>query len=132
MESSDNIPLFLSLVHAGFPSPADDYVDKALNLHELGIAHPATTYFVRVQGESMVKAEICERDLLVVDRAVDPVNGSSIVASLNGEFTVKRLRKMQGGVYLLPENPLFKPIKIIEEMDFQVFGVVTYIIHKTR
>jgi DNA polymerase V len=131
-DTTVNISLFLSLLHAGFPSPADDYADKVLDLNELVIRHPAATFFVRVTGESMINAAIWEDDVLVVDKAIDPKDGSIIVASLNGEFTVKRLRKKQSEVYLMPENPLYKPIKITEEMDFQVFGVVTYIIHKAR
>ncbi len=127
-----NISLFLSLIHAGFPSPADDYVDSVLDINELVITHPAATFFVRVSGESMINAAICENDVLVVDRSIEAADRSIVVAILNGEFTVKRLRKRRDAVYLLPENPKFKPIKISENSDFQVWGVVTYIIHKAR
>lgn len=127
-----NISLFLSFIHAGFPSPADDYVDSVLDLNELVITHPAATFFVRVSGESMINAAICENDVLVVDRSIEAADRSIVVAILNGEFTVKRLRKTRDAVYLLPENPKFKPIKISENSDFQVWGVVTYIIHKAR
>ena len=127
-----NISLFLSLIHAGFPSPADDYVDKVLDLNELVIAHPAATFFVRVSGESMINAAICENDVLVVDRSIEAFDRAIVVALLDGEFTVKRFRKTRDAVYLLPENPKYKPIKITESTDFQVWGVVTYIIHKAR
>ncbi len=127
-----NISLFLSLIHAGFPSPADDYVDTVLDLNELVIRHPAATFFVRVKGESMENAAIYENDVLVVDRSIEAFDGAIVVAILDGEFTVKRLRKTHDALYLLPENPRYKPIKITDESDFQVWGVVTYIIHRAR
>ncbi len=127
-----NISLFLSLIHAGFPSPADDYVDNVLDLNELVISHPAATFFVRVKGESMENAAIYENDVLVVDRSIEAADRSIIVAVLDGEFTVKRLRKTHDALYLFPENPRYKPIKVSEESDFQVWGVVTYIIHRAR
>ncbi len=127
-----NISLFLSRIHAGFPSPADDYVDNVLDLNELVTKHPAATFFVRVSGESMINAAICENDVLVVDRSIEAFDRAIIVAFLDGEFTVKRLRKTHDALYLFPENPKFKPIRITEDADFQVWGVVTYIIHKAR
>jgi DNA polymerase V len=127
-----NISLFLSLIHAGFPSPADDYVDNVLDLNELVISHPAATFFVRVKGTSMINALINEGDVLVVDRSLEAFDRAIVVAILDGEFTVKRLRKTHDALYLLPENPEYKPIQITDESDFQVWGVVTYIIHKAR
>lgn len=120
---------FLPSVSAGFPSPAEDYVEKNLDLNELLIAHPAATFFVRVEGESMAGAQIHTGDILVVDRALSPANGSIVIAVLNGEFTVKRVQIKGKRLFLVPENPAFTPIEVVKEADFQVWGVVTYVIH---
>jgi DNA polymerase V len=125
------LPAFLSGVEAGFPSPADDYVDKQLDLHELMVQHPAATFFVRVQGDSMCQAGIQSGDILVVDRSLEPVSGKVVIAVVNGEFTVKRMIIERGKVFLRPENEKYKQIQITPEVDFQVWGVVTYVIHKT-
>lgn len=127
------IPVFLSRVHAGFPSPAEDYMENRLDLNELVIQHPAATFFVRVEGESMADANIHSGDILVVDRALQASNGKIIVAVINGEFTVKRLTlQSNGAAYLVPENPRYSSIKIDLDSDFHVWGVVTYVIHKAR
>lgn len=123
-------PAFLSPVQAGFPSPADDYVENSLDLNELVLQHPAATFFVRVEGESMIDANIHSGDILVVDRSISAASGKIVVAVINGEFTVKRLVQKNGAVYLQPENSRFPPIKVDPEGDFQIWGVVTYIIHK--
>lgn len=125
------IPLFLNPVAAGFPTPAEDHVDCSLNLHELLIAHPAATFFVRVEGKSMEGAGIFSGDLLIVDRAIAPVQGKIVVAVINGEFTVKRILKKGKKLFLAAENPSFAPLEISPESDFQVWGVVTYVIHPT-
>ncbi|TMD90228.1 MAG: translesion error-prone DNA polymerase V autoproteolytic subunit, partial [Chloroflexi bacterium] len=121
---------FLWRVSCGFPSPADDYVETALDLNELVIAHPAATFYVRVSGDSMMNAAICHGDIIVVDRAREPGHNSIVVAHLDGEFTVKRLSQRDGALYLVPENPLYQPIQITDTTDFSVWGVVTYCIHK--
>jgi DNA polymerase V len=131
-ESSFPLPIFLANVQAGFPSPAEGYLDKTLDLNELLIAHPAATFFVRVAGDSMRDAGIVSGDTLVIDRAVQAGDGSIVVAILNGEFTVKRLRKKGGKILLAPENPAYPMIEVKEGTDFQVWGVVTYVIHKAR
>lgn len=126
------IPAYESFVAAGFPSPADDFLDRTLDLHELLIKHPVATFFVRVVGDSMRDAEIQSGDILIVDRSLEPSDGKIVVAVLNGEFTVKRLRKTsKGEVLLIPENDTYPTITVHEESDFQVWGVVTYVIHKT-
>jgi DNA polymerase V len=122
------IPLFLSTVRAGFPSPAEDYIEKKLDLNELVVQHPVATFFVRVEGRSMEEAGIHSGDILVVDRSLEAVNGKIVVAMLGGDFTVKRLRVDSQGVFLMPENPSFSPIKVEEECA--IWGVVSYIIHK--
>ena len=124
------IPLFESGVSAGFPSPADDYLDLPIDLNEFLIKHPAATFYVRVKGNSMEGAGIRNGDLLIVDRAEEPRNKSIVLGVIDGEFTVKRIKKKGSDLYLMPDNPEFKPIKINDNMNFQVWGVVTYVVHK--
>ncbi len=124
------LSFFQSPVQAGFPSPADDFVEKVLDLNELLIEHETATFFVRVQGSSMKEAHILDGDVLIVDRAKEVVSGTIVVAVLNGEFTVKRIKKEGERVWLMPENKKFPPIEVMPEMEFQVWGVVTYVIHK--
>ncbi len=124
-----SIPLFEARIPAGFPSPADDYIDRSLDLNELLIKHPAATFFVRVSGNSMVGAGIHSGDILIVDRAEMPASNSIVIAALNGELTVKRFVKTGGGVYLLAESPEYDPMQITPEMSFEVWGVVIHVIH---
>jgi DNA polymerase V len=122
--------LFSDPVEAGFPSPADGVVEKQLDLNELMVVHPAATFFVRVKGRSMEQANIFEGDILVVDRALPPTDGKIVLAILNGAFTVKRLKIEGKKVTLQAENPDFPSIPVPPDADFQVWGVVTYVIHK--
>ncbi len=115
-------------IPAGFPSPAQDYMEEDINLQDMLIPKPLSTFLIRVKGDSMVNASIPDGALLVVDRSLKAVNGKIIVAVLNGEFTVKRLVKTPRTWVLHAENPLYKPILLTEEMDFAVWGVVTRII----
>ena len=124
--------LFLTHIRAGFPSPADDYVEKSLDLNELLVEHPAATFFVRVEGNSMIDAKIESGDVLIIDRSLRAESGSIVVAVLNGEFTVKRLVHKKEKTFIVAENPKFPPIEISEEIDFQIWGVVSYVIHKVR
>ncbi len=123
------LPLFSNKVRAGFPSPAEDHIDQKLDLNQFLIKHPAATFFVRVEGDSMKNAGISNGDILIVDRAITPQSGQIIVAILNGEFTVKRVKKQGQHLLLIPENPEFPLMEVTEESDFQVWGVVTYTIH---
>lgn len=125
-------PLFLNSVQAGFPSPADDYIERKLDLNEHLVAHPAATFFVRVEGDSMLGVGIHKGDILIVDRSLAAESGSIVIAFLNGEFTVKTLKKEGKVVWLVPENPKFPRLKIEPGWDFQVWGVVTYVIHDVR
>lgn len=127
---SEGLPLFNSPVSAGFPSPAEDYVELKLDLNEHLIQHPIATFFVKVSGNSMTGAGIKDGDLLVIDRALTAKNNDIVIGVINGEFTVKRIRTVKGVMFLVPENPNYKPIEITQEMDFQVWGVVSYVIHK--
>ncbi len=124
------IPYFEAGVKAGFPSPADDYMEQKLDLNEHLIQHPAATFFVRADGDSMKDAGIAPGDILVVDRSLEATNGRIIIAALNGEFTVKRMRISEGRISLEAANPLYAPIQIAPAADFQVWGVVTFVIHK--
>lgn len=123
------VPLFASRVPAGFPSPADDHQEDALDLNEHLVRHPAATFFVRVQGDSMTGAGIHHGDLLVVDRSLEPKSGAVVVAVVNGELTVKRLRVDAGGVWLLPENPAYPPLEIRDGLDLTIWGVVAHVVH---
>jgi DNA polymerase V len=122
--------LFLVPVSAGYPSPADDNLDGSLDLNQHLIKHPTATFFVRVAGESMREAGIHSGDVLIVDRALTPSDGSVIIAIVNGALTVKRLSKRQGKLLLMPENQQYPPLPITEMTAFEVWGVVTYVIHR--
>ena len=121
--------LYAAAIPAGFPSPAEDYIDKRLDLNEHLIKHPAATFFVKVAGHSMINAGIHDGDTLIVDRSLEPADKKIVIAVLNGEMTVKRLRKLRGRLYLMPENDSFQPIEVAEGSDFQIWGVVSSVIH---
>jgi DNA polymerase V len=116
-------PLLLARVPAGFPSPADDYIERSLNLHEMVVRHPASTFFVRVAGDSM-EPSILAGDLLVVDRSLTSSTMAVVLAVVEGEFTVKRLSTERGQAVLLADNPAYAPIR----QPFEVWGVVTYVV----
>ncbi|MGJ0485179.1 MAG: LexA family protein [Methylomicrobium sp.] len=123
------LPLFTGKVAAGFPSPADDYVEKTLDLNELLVKKPAATFFARAQGESMLGAGIHPNDILVVDRSLEPVPGKIVVCALNGELVVKRLTRMEDQWILASENPFYPDIRLNEALDMVIWGVVTHVIH---
>ncbi|MBE9519695.1 MAG: translesion error-prone DNA polymerase V autoproteolytic subunit [Proteobacteria bacterium] len=123
-------PLFLSGVSAGFPSPADDYLDRKLDLNEHLIKNPAATFFVRVAGDSMTGTGINDDDILIVDRSLEPVSGSIVIAVINGELAVKRLLKNNNTCQLVAENPHYPPLEISEDTPLKIWGVVTYAIHR--
>lgn len=123
------LPVFLGRLPAGFPSPADDYIEGKLDLNRHLIKHPAATFFVRVSGDSMIEAGIHTGDLLVVDRSLEAVDGNVIVAALDGELTVKRLYKRGKALRLLPANTNYQPIEIQVQQTFEIWGVVTSVIH---
>lgn len=125
------IPLFLEGVSAGFPSPAQDYIEQRLDLNQLCIKHPAATFFVRVDGESMIDAGIHANDILVVDRSIAPEHGDIVIASLLGELTVKQL-ELKPQVRLIPRNKNYATIEITEECELNIFGVVTSVIRNMR
>ncbi len=123
------IPLFVSPVQAGFPSPALDYQDKKIDLNSHLIKHPASTFFVRVAGDSMMDKGVFPDDLLVVDKSLEPKNGSIVVAILNGEFTLKEFyQDLSKKIFLKPANKNYPTIEIKIEDDFEIWGVVTNVI----
>jgi DNA polymerase V len=123
------LPLVGPRVAAGFPSPADDYMEDYLDLNQLLISEKESTYLVRVKGESMINIGIFPKDLLIVDRSRDPIDGDIIIAVLDGELTVKRLEKRGHRVALVAENKKFPPIVVREDQEFLVWGIVTHCIH---
>lgn len=123
-------PLFMSSVEAGFPSPAEDYIEGRLDLNKYLIKHPAATFFVRVSGNSMINAGIYPGDILIVDRSLEAADKKIVIAVVDGELTVKRLRHKGNLFFLAPENDAYLPITITEEMSFEIWGVVTNVIHK--
>lgn len=123
------LPLLTSRISAGFPSPADDYVDQTLDLNSHLITHPAASFFIRVRGQSMLGAGIHDGDLLIVNRALEARDGRIVIAVLNGEFTVKRLQYRNGRAWLVAEHPNYPPLPIEAESECVIWGVVTHAIH---
>ena len=123
------LPLYGLRIAAGFPSPADDDIEGTIDLNEYLIRHPAATFFLRVQGDSMIGAGIRDGDLLVVDRAREAKSGSIVVAAVNGELTLRRLKVEGERVWLLPENPDFAPLEIRDGTALVVWGVVAHTVH---
>lgn len=124
------LPLVEARISAGFPSPADDYLETRLDLNKELISNESATFYARVKGDSMTLAGISDGDLLIIDKSKSPVSGSIVVCLIDGEFTVKRLVKKGITYFLMPENPNFQPIKIKPENDVTIWGVVTYTIKK--
>ncbi len=132
IDSKKEIPLIDTMVSAGFPSPADDYLDLPIDLNDYLVENSAATFYIRVSGNSMKDEGIDDEDLLVVDRSKIPKNNDVIIGVLNGEFTVKKIQKTKTKLFMVAANKNYEKIEITEEMDFSVWGVVTYVIHKTR
>lgn len=131
------LPLFISTVPAGFPSPAEEYSDTKLDLNKHLIQNPNSTFFVAISGDSMIGADIQSGDIAIVDRSLEAKSGDIILAVVDGDFTIKRLeiKKDKNGnksVKLVPENADFEPLEISQENVFQIWGVVTFTIHKSK
>ena len=123
-------PLFMCGISAGFPSPADDYIERLLDLNELLIKNPPATFFVKVAGDSMTGAGINDGDILIVDRSIEATNRKIVIAAVNGELTVKRLVKKNISCSLVAENPNYESLEINEESQCEIWGVVTSVIHQ--
>jgi len=122
--------IFIGSVSAGFPSPAADYAEEDIDLRKYLQPNTTSIYFARVKGDSMVNAHVPDGSLVVIDKARKPKNNSVVVATLNGEKIIKHFVKTHAGLFLSPSNPLYTPIKIVEGMDFSIWGVVTHVIVK--
>lgn len=125
-----SLPLCSTRVPAGFPSPADDFIEKKMDLNEHLIKNPAATFVVKVSGDSMLGAGIHSGDLLIVDRSLEPLDKRVVVAALDGELAVKRIRKKGGRLCLVSENPSYGDIEVRELSELNIWGVVTFVIHK--
>jgi len=128
------LPMIEGGISAGFPSPAQDYIDLKIDLNKELITNPSSTFYGRVKGSSMKDAGILDGDILVIDKSLEPQNGDTAVCFIDGEFTLKYIKIELDAVYLVPANSKFQPIKVTEENNFCIWGVVTYSIksHKKR
>ena len=117
-------------ISAGFPSPADDFKEIRISLDKELVKNRDATFYARVSGESMIGAGLDDGDLLVIDRSLSPENGKISVCLIDGEFTVKRIKKEKNKIYLMPENKKYKPIELKEENELIIWGVVEYVIKK--
>lgn len=115
-------------ISCGFPSPAQDYIEPSLDLNELLISNPDSTFFGRVQGNSMIEDGYNDGDVLIIDRSLEPKTGQAVCCCLDGEFTIKKIRRENNRLFLVPANKQMKPIEVHPGQEFLVWGVVTYLI----
>ena len=127
-----NVSPGITCISAGFPSPAEDFTELSISLDKHLIQNPAATFMAYANGNSMVQAGIHHGDILIIDRSLDARNSDIIIAVLHGEFTVKRLSIVKDTFFLIPQNPQYSPMEISDDMDFEIWGVVTYSIRKHR
>ena len=130
--SNIELPILENNIPAGFPSPTQGMAQEYIDLNKELIEHPTSTFYARVTGNSMIDSGISDGDLLIIDKSLEPRNGEIAVCFIDGEFTLKRISIRENGIYLVPSNPAFKEIKIDEDCNFQVWGIVTYIIKKSK
>ncbi len=131
-KGSIKVPLMADALKAGFPSPAEDYLEGTIDLNEALISNPAATFCARVSGNSMQEEGIVEGDVLVIDRSLDPKTNDIAVCFVDGEFTVKKIKIEKDHCWLIPANKAFDPIKVTEDNEFIIWGVVSYVIKKSR
>lgn len=131
-ETHAEIPMAVETIHAGFPSPAQDYIEDGIDLNKELVHHPASTFYARVAGYSMKDAGINPGDILVVDKLLEPKDGDIAVCFIDGEYTLKYIKFSKDSVWLVPANEDYKPIQITEDNDFIIWGIVTYTIQKRR
>lgn len=129
-ESNSSIPYIAEGVSAGFPSPANDFLETTIDLNKELCENPLATFYIKVRGNSMIDAGINDKDVLVVDRSLEPQNNKIAICCIDGEFTVKRIQVEKDCLYLVPENPNYEPIKVTEENQLIIWGMVTYVIKK--
>jgi len=123
-----NLPIVENGISAGFPSPADDFLDISIDLNKEYVKNPSTTFYGRVKGDSMINAGLNEGDLLIIDKSLEPIDDKIAVCFIDGEFTVKRIKIEKDIVWLVAENEKYKPIKVTAENDFIIWGIVTTVI----
>ena len=123
------VPLISTSISAGFPSPADDYIEENIDLNEYLITNPFSTFFLRIKGNSMINSGIQDQDLIIVDKSITPKEGNIVIAMIDGEFTVKRLAKKNNELYLKAENNNYPDFNFRNYNDIQIWGVVIYSIH---
>ncbi len=126
------LPIADEGIKAGFPSPAQDFMDLAIDLNKELVKHPASTFYGRVKGDSMIDAGIYDGDILIIDKSLDPRNGDMAVCYIDGEFTIKHIKIEKTVIWLIPANEQYQPIKVTEDNDFLIWGIVTYSIKKQR
>jgi len=129
ISSEEALPM-VDGISAGFPSPAEEYTELAIDLNKELIRHPSSTFYGRVRGNSMIDAGINDGDILIIDKSLEPRNGQKAVCFINGEFTIKTLKLEKGKIWLIPANDKFKPMEVTAGNEFIVWGIVTYVIHK--
>lgn len=129
-ESDLKIPFIADGVSAGFPSPATDFMETNIDLNKELSENPVATFYIRVKGNSMIDAGINDKDVLIVDRSLEPQNNKIAICFIDGEFTVKRIQLEKDCLYLMPENLNYSPIKVTEENQLIIWGIVTYVIKK--
>ena len=127
-ESEVRIPYIKEGVSAGFPSPATDFLGNDIDLNKELCKNPLATFYIKVKGNSMINAGISDKDILIVDRSLEPQNNKIAVCFIDGEFTVKRIKTEDDCLYLMPENTNYQPIKVTEENELVIWGMVTYVI----
>ena len=127
-ETSIEIPLMDEGIKAGFPSPADDFLDISIDLNKELIKNPPATFFGRVNGDSMKDLGIDDGDLLIIDKSLEPSNGKIAVCYIDGEFTLKKIQIEKDFLWLVPANEKYKPIKVTEDNDFVVWGIVIHVV----
>jgi len=131
-QTSLSLPFASEGIRAGFPSPAQDYMDISIDLNKELVRNPAATFYGRVSGDSMKGDGLEDGDILVVDKSLEPQNGDTAVCFIDGDFTLKDIKIEKDVVWLVPANPEYQPVKVTSENDFMIWGIVTYSIRKIR
>ncbi|MGQ2982999.1 LexA family protein [Flavobacterium sp.] len=127
-ETDSRLPFITHGISAGFASPAQDFLQDRIDLNKELVKNPLTTFYIRVAGNSMINAGISDGDLLVSDRSLEPSDGKIAICLIDGEFTVKRLKVDTDCIYLMPENPAYKPLRVTDDNNFTIWGIVTYVV----
>lgn len=128
LENNQELPYFPSGIKAGFPSPAADFDESKISLDNVLVKNRETTFYAKASGTSMIGAGIDDGDIMVIDRSLEPMNNKIAICCIDGDFTVKRIKIEEDGIFLMPENTKFKPIKVTDDNELIIWGIVTYVI----